>query len=306
MSSHIHIKDANQFDAIRSYQKDQYYINKQNIAIKNIFNYFHDSNRNFNDELDFLSDLFYYSLTNLLNRQTIGQESYNLILYNPRLKNVPNIFNRVTHLLLRSLLPYIFNKIINVKINNSNISINLKTYFMLAKTVFFYLKEIYKIKYFFNNNNYYDLENKISNIKLLTLNNKTNINLNKYKLLGVLKSITLVVYASNQIKMLISYISKSNQKNSINKIESKQEIVNINDQIKKEDEKSNLKCSVCLENVKGPTVTNCGHIFCWLCIQRYINNFNKSLLNSGNSQIACPSCRIHFNPNKLVYLYNYN
>ena len=123
MSSHIHIKDANQFDAIRSYQKDQYYINKQNIAIKNIFNYFHDSNRNFNDELDFLSDLFYYSLTNLLNRQTIGQESYNLILYNPRLKNVPNIFNRVTHLLLRSLLPYIFNKIINetkIILNNMN------------------------------------------------------------------------------------------------------------------------------------------------------------------------------------------
>jgi peroxin-10 len=297
---------ANQFDVIRSYQKDQYYLNKQNTAIRNIFNYFLNStNRDFNDEIDLITDLLYYSLTTFLNRQTIGQESYNLILYNELIKNVPSLSNRIIHLLSRSLVPYLFNKLINIKLSNT--SLNIKSYLLFAKMIIFFLKEIYKIKYFFDNNNFYDIENKVSNIKLLTINTNQNINLNKYKLLGILKSATLIIYIGNQIKMLISYISKLKQNNSINLLSDQ---TNISENLSKNDDvnlsnsnKSNLKCSICLENVIGPTLTSCGHIFCWLCIQRYVNSFKVS--SNNTNQIACPSCRINFNQNKLVYLHNY-
>lgn len=296
---------ANQFDVIRAYQKDQYYLNKQNTSIRNILNYFLNStNRDFNDEIDLITDLLYYSMTTLLNQQTIGQESYNLILYNELIKNVPSLTNRIIHLLSRSILPYLFNKLINIKLSNT--SFNFKSYLLFIKMIIFYLKEIYKIKYFFDNNNYYDIENKVSNIKLLTINTNQNINLNKYKLLGILKSATLIIYFGSQMKTLISYIKKSNQNDStLNQGLNQSDITSVDDDKNlSNSNKSTLKCSICLENVIGPTLTSCGHIFCWLCIQRYVNNF-KTSFTTNNSQIACPSCRINFNQNKLVFLHNY-
>jgi len=42
----------------------------------------------------------------------------------------------------------------------------------------------------------------------------------------------------------------------------------------------NLKCSVCLDNLKDPTSTKCGHLFCEGCI-----------MTSIHVQKQCPNCR---------------
>jgi hypothetical protein len=42
----------------------------------------------------------------------------------------------------------------------------------------------------------------------------------------------------------------------------------------------NLKCPVCLDDLKDPTSTTCGHLFCWRCIQISVSDFKH-----------CPTCR---------------
>lgn len=42
------------------------------------------------------------------------------------------------------------------------------------------------------------------------------------------------------------------------------------------------KCTLCLERMKEPSVTTCGHVFCWRCIQDWVRE-----------KTECPLCRQH-------------
>lgn len=44
-------------------------------------------------------------------------------------------------------------------------------------------------------------------------------------------------------------------------------------------------CNICLEGVKDrePVVTQCGHLYCWPCLYRWIN--------TRNSESTCPICK---------------
>lgn len=51
------------------------------------------------------------------------------------------------------------------------------------------------------------------------------------------------------------------------------------------------KCTLCLEPFRDPSVTTCGHVFCWSCIQDWIQE-----------KAECPLCRQAILPQKILPL----
>jgi len=77
---------------------------------------------------------------------------------------------------------------------------------------------------------------------------------------------------------------------------------------------SSKKCSLCIDSLKNPSCTPCGHIYCWDCIMRCCSQQHigttsiGALMNtdsSNNIKIKCPTCRREFLPQSIRPLYNY-
>lgn len=51
------------------------------------------------------------------------------------------------------------------------------------------------------------------------------------------------------------------------------------------------KCTLCLEPYKDPSVTTCGHVFCWTCVQDWVRE-----------KAECPLCRTSIQGNKVLPL----
>ncbi len=64
--------------------------------------------------------------------------------------------------------------------------------------------------------------------------------------------------------------------------------------INMENSKPLFECYICLDVPKSPVATSCGHIFCWKCIQSWVN---------GKSLLTCPVCKNGIDLNKVIPLY---
>ena len=48
----------------------------------------------------------------------------------------------------------------------------------------------------------------------------------------------------------------------------------------KDDQESKWNCKICLDELKKPVVTQCGHLFCWNCLYRWLDQHS-----------TCPVCQ---------------
>lgn len=46
-------------------------------------------------------------------------------------------------------------------------------------------------------------------------------------------------------------------------------------------------CSICLDQASDPVVTKCGHLFCWPCLEHWLD---------GRRRTFCPVCKNHIDP----------
>jgi Zinc finger, C3HC4 type (RING finger) len=58
-------------------------------------------------------------------------------------------------------------------------------------------------------------------------------------------------------------------------------------------EDSRFECNICLDHVHEPVVTRCGHLYCWICLYRWLNS----------NHTECPVCKAGVSRDNVIPLY---
>ncbi|XP_010542888.1 PREDICTED: E3 ubiquitin-protein ligase RMA1-like [Tarenaya hassleriana] len=65
----------------------------------------------------------------------------------------------------------------------------------------------------------------------------------------------------------------------------------------------NFDCNICLDSVREPVVTLCGHLFCWPCIHKWLHPQRISAIDEQERHKQCPVCKSKVSHTTLVPLY---
>jgi len=52
-------------------------------------------------------------------------------------------------------------------------------------------------------------------------------------------------------------------------------------------------CSICLDHVKNPVLTQCGHLYCWTCLYRWLNT----------QHTTCPVCKAGVSKENVIPIF---
>lgn len=175
------------------------------------------------------------------------------------------------------------------------------------------LEKIEEIQYclFFLQGNYFDIAQRIFQFGYTKLVEKDRNNVGElidskgFLIIGYLLGAKIIVEIFQKIKNFILLINEE-RKNIFKEedLENDEELYlkHINIKLKQTDLKKgkvlqneeNNNCLLCLDIRKDTSSTICGHLFCWGCITKYLQNTPN-----------CPFCRKECHPQNVLLLQNY-
>lgn len=77
----------------------------------------------------------------------------------------------------------------------------------------------------------------------------------------------------------------------------------VDDEREENNRAGGFDCNICLDVVRDPVVTFCGHLYCWPCIYKWIQFQSVSSENSDQQTPQCPVCKAEVSQKTLIPLY---
>ncbi|OUM63518.1 hypothetical protein PIROE2DRAFT_9938 [Piromyces sp. E2] len=244
---------ASQSSIVRSIQFDEYYQDYLVNETKNLFKQIFGTRKfiKYENKITLISRFLYYILTSILGNQTLGEEYCEIIPINNSTKTPPSK-------LLQKLTKSSNHQAKNITPTKSD-TLKKFTHNQIPKLKILFEKYIYAvhISIFYINGRYYEISKRLFNNRyIFTRQLKKNEDKNKYEALGyiILFEIFIKLFKNSKSLLLNVDEDEDNEKNE-----------NIPEQYNHlpEEEKTQRKCTLCLEFCKDISVTNCGHVFCW-------------------------------------------
>lgn len=303
------LRFANQFEIIRSEEKDRYLISQLAQQLDDLYtkcfglNNFHV----YQPYLNRLSQFLYYLTTTLSNRQTIGEEYICLIQYDPISKRIPSLIRRFIMISFR-----IFGELVSKYFLTSLVirpiaedvfhpKLSPQTIELISKFLITFIERTHKI-IFYLTGQYYDISKLLTRIRYLIYTRSTSENvtiqstMNKtMRILSLCLCIQHIIESYTSLKQIAISISQHRHKLELI---AEQETEGQNSIITDDATSStdHVRCPLCYEFAISNValVPECGHVFCWQCIHTWVAE-NQS----------CPLCKAQTMQSRIVHLINY-
>jgi peroxin-10 len=257
------------------------------------------------------SAVLYHSLTSVAGFQTLGEEYTGILQVDRSGRSTPKkmavaisvvllIFGKPTlEMLMNAVTKYVENQSDKTRISETSqiddnnaptIALRIQEVLRILKHYMSFLGQLH-LALFYLQGTFYHVSKRILGIYyLLVRRSFANHDAASRRILKYLMWISVINSFLVGIKDSISYarIPKTKQTvsdSSFSREDSATTSIS-SDQTK--------RCTLCLETRQNPSVTPCGHIFCWDCIMDCLRTKHE-----------CPVCREQFPPSRIVPLQNF-
>nr|XP_022318062.1 peroxisome biogenesis factor 10-like isoform X1 [Crassostrea virginica] len=314
-------------EILRSHQKDDIYTGYLKNTVSEVFQEIFGPGVwiRWKNEVDRLSEITYFLLTTVAGYQTVGEEYVNIIQIDKHKRNIPSKLKRLIHVSLHVFGPYGVARLLDwveKKLQSGDWdSVPMETREIILKSLpvlqqALSLLQRFHLAVFYLRGIFYHIAKRltdVSYIKFSVTNTEGSSVQQSFKALGWLSlaqlgfSVLQLLYHSYRSSGTATLL-KSAGRLSLAQLgfsvlqllyhsyrSSGTATLLKNSSTQAPSDSVDRKCCLCLETRRTPTATPCGHLFCWQCIYEWCS-----------TKLECPICREKLQPQKLVFLQNFD
>ena len=333
MSSKLTLVPARGAALVRSNQKDQFYVGNlyrllsellQKVLRPRVW-------LSWQREMRLCAELAYFSVTSLLNRQTLGEDYCNIVQTAPRANTfqkytAPGFFRRLHFVLLQVLFPYLLEKLLTylsrcvdsencdsserlpplIRRLSSGQRQTLSKLLNVLSTVVSIVSQAHMAVFYWKGSHYH-LAKRVAGVHYVEIERigvSESSGSQPYEMLGLLLSTQITLQLVNYCIALIDQLTPTQhaplqvvgEDTAPAHTWKNSETVPARAPESDKDESSviGLKCSLCLDYVINAAALACGHIFCWDCISPWCHQHSE-----------CPVCRTSMQPRHVIKLQHF-